>query len=115
MLVRLDAGLGRPLYRQIADGLRAAIAGGEVAAGEQLPPAREMAAVLGVNMHTVLRAYAVLQEEGLLRLRRARGAVVVGRRPSRLEHLVHELVREAGRQGVSRDDVAAMIAEAPAP
>jgi GntR family transcriptional regulator len=103
MLLRVDSSASAPLHEQLAAALRAAIASGEVVAGERLPAARELAGDLGVNMHTVLRAYATLRDEGLLDLRRGRGAEV--RRdgaPDRasLEQLAQALAAEARRQGV---------------
>ena len=75
MLVRIDPGSTAPLFEQVAASLRRAVADGTLTAGEQLPPARELAGSLEINVHTVLRAYALLRDEGLIDLRRRRGAV----------------------------------------
>ena len=66
------------LHEQVAAEIRRAIADGEATPGERLPPARDLAAVLGVNANTVLRALRVLREEGLLDFRRGRGVTVAG-------------------------------------
>jgi GntR family transcriptional regulator len=67
-----------PLHDQVAAEIRRAIAEGEASAGERLPLARDIAAVLGVNKNTVLRAMHILRDEGLLELRRGRGITVAG-------------------------------------
>ena len=66
------------LHLQVAAAIRRAIADGEAKPGERLPPARDLAAVLGVNANTVLRALRSLRTEGLLEFRRGRGITVTG-------------------------------------
>ena len=67
-----------PLYRQIAQNLRYRICTGAIGADTLLPPLREAAAAWGVNMHTVRRAYRLLEEQGLVTTRRPVGTRVVG-------------------------------------
>src|SRR5258708_10672785 len=76
--VKVDRGEPTQLHEQVAAEIRRAIADGEAKPGERLPPARDLAAVLGVNANTVLRALRVLRDEGLLELRRGRGIAVAG-------------------------------------
>ncbi|CEA07319.1 HTH-type transcriptional repressor YtrA [Arthrobacter saudimassiliensis] len=76
MLMRVDPGSGQPLFAQLAASVRADAAAGRLRPGERLPAAREVAQGLGINVHTVLRAYQELRDEGLIELRRGRGAVV---------------------------------------
>jgi GntR family transcriptional regulator len=66
------------LYEQVAGEIRRAIADGEAKPGERLPPAKDLAAVLGVNANTVLRALRLLRDEGLLEFRRGHGISVAG-------------------------------------
>jgi GntR family transcriptional regulator len=98
------------LYRQVAAEIRRAIAEGEAKPGDRLPPARDLATVLGVNTNTVLRSLRLLQDEGLLELRRGRGATVAGT-PERGAVLqrVRELVEFARGQGYAVDEIVAMI------
>src|SRR5438105_10287485 len=76
--VKVDHDDPFPLHEQVAAAIRRAIADGEAGPGERLPPARDLAAVLGVNANTVFRALRLLRDEGLLEFRRGRGITVVG-------------------------------------
>jgi len=76
--VKIDRRDPTLLHEQAAAELRRAIADGEAKPGERLPPAKDLAAVLGVNTNTVLRALRELREEGLLEFRRGRGITVAG-------------------------------------
>ena len=68
MRIRLDPTIPGPLFDQLASSLRASIVDGRVGYGERLPAARELAKGLGINVHTVLRAYRVLRDKGLFAL-----------------------------------------------
>lgn len=94
------------LHDQVAAQLRQAIADGEATPGERLPPAKDLAAVAGVNANTVLRALRILRDEGLLEFSRGRGVRVVGT-PERgaLLAKARELLDQARRDGVERDEL----------
>lgn len=112
MLFRIDPTSSVGLADQIAAQVRGALAEGRLQPGEKLPAAREVAAGLDVNMHTVLRAYSQLRDEGLVDLRRGRGAHVrEGAVPgaASLVQQAKELVVAADRLGVSRDELVDMI------
>jgi GntR family transcriptional regulator len=98
------------LHQQVAAEIRRAIADGEAKPGERLPPARDLAAVLGVNTNTVLRALRQLREEGLLEFRRGRGITVLGA-PQRSALIAEatELVRLARRYGYGLDELLELI------
>lgn len=82
MLIELDRTSAVPLYRQIAEQLRARISSGELVPGTRLPPERRLAAVLGVNRTTVVNAYRELAADGLIVGHVGRGTIVAD--PSRL-------------------------------
>ena len=79
MFITIDEADARPIYVQVAEEIKALIARGELAQGAQLPPVRQLAADLGVNLNTVATAYRELQGEGLLSIRHGAGAVVASR------------------------------------
>ena len=76
--VKIDRDDPALLHEQVAAQIRQAIADGEAKPGDRLPPARHLAAVMGVNTNTVLRALRLLRDEGLLELRQGHGIRVVG-------------------------------------
>src|ERR1700748_1809903 len=76
--VKVDRSEDVALHDQVAAEIRRAIAEGEARPGERLPLAKDLAAVLGVNKNTVLRALHMLRDEGLLEFRRGRGITVAG-------------------------------------
>jgi GntR family transcriptional regulator len=112
--VNIDRSDPAPLHDQVAAQIRRAIADGEAGPGDRLPLARDLAAVLGVNKNTVLRALHLLRDEGLLEFRRGRGISVSGT-PQRGAVLaqVRDLVEYASRHGYSRGEIIAMITELP--
>ena len=98
------------LHEQVAGEIRRAIAHGEAKPGERLPPARDLAAVLGVNTNTVLRALRELRDEGLLEFRRGRGITVTGTpQQSAVIERAKELVAFARRQGYKPEELIHII------
>jgi GntR family transcriptional regulator len=108
--VKVDRRDPTDLHEQVAAEIRRAIAGGEAKPGERLPPARDLAAIIGVNTNTVLRALRTLRDEGLLEFRRGRGISVAGS-PERgaVVSRAHELVRFARQHGYRREDLVRLI------
>jgi len=98
------------LHDRVAAEIRRAITDGEANPGERLPPAGDLAAVLGVNRNTVLRALRMLRDEGLLEFRRGRGITVVGT-PARSALLAEakSLLRHAREQGYRRQELIDLI------
>ena len=112
--VNIDRSGPLPLHDQVAAQIRRAIAIGEAGPGERLPLARDLAAVLGVNKNTVLRALHILREEGLLEFRRGRGITVAGT-PERGAVLaqIRNLLEFAQQQGYGRSEIIQMISDLP--
>ncbi|WP_022873917.1 GntR family transcriptional regulator [Nesterenkonia alba] len=116
MLLRIEPSSSLPIFEQLAAQLRLAVINGEVRDGERLPAAQELAESLEVNKHTVLHAYQLLRDEGLVELRRGRGAVVTAQHAEQYESLAAalEVVREEARKlGVPLSAVAKMVTQHP--
>ncbi len=113
MLIRVDPSSEAPIFEQLAASVRAEVARGTLAPGDRLPAARELADSLEVNIHTVLHAYQQLRDEGLVDLRRGRGAVITDQAVANteLQVSVRALVAEARRLGIGAAAVVALINE----
>ena len=111
--IQIATGSSVPIYRQIMDGLRQAIAGGGLALGDQLPSVRSLAERLLLNPNTVARAYGELAREGIIESRQGRGVFVARRRQvytkaertRRLERAVEALVAEALLLDFDREEI----------
>jgi len=111
--LRVEPGRGVPIYVQLMEQIRLAVAGGLLAAGEQLPPVRELAAQLAVNPNTVAKVYQELEREGVIVTRRGKGTFVAAGSPQlekkdrrkRLALAVERLLAEAYHLGCRPDEV----------
>jgi GntR family transcriptional regulator len=114
MLFRIDPSSDTPLFEQLSASVRAEAAAGKLPPGERLPSARELASALGINLHTVLHAYQDLRDEGLVEMRRGRGAVVTDIvNPLALLHAeVLALARSARELGLTPDAIASLVRDA---
>lgn len=110
----IDRSEATALFEQVAGEIRRAILDGEAKPGERLPPAKDLAAELGVNTNTVLRALRLLRDEGLLEFRRGRGISVAGtpERAAVLEQ-ARELVAVARSYGFRREELLRIIESLP--
>ena len=108
--VKVDRGEPLELHEQVAGEIRRAIADGEAKPGERLPPAKDLAGVLGVNTNTVLRALRQLRDEGLLEFRRGRGITVTGTpQHGAVVEQARELIQFARKQGYKPDELIQII------
>ncbi|MGO8872641.1 MAG: GntR family transcriptional regulator [Acidimicrobiales bacterium] len=112
--VNIDRSEPVALHDQVAAEIRRAIAEGEAGPGDRLPLAKDIAAVLGVNKNTVLRAMHILRDEGLVEFGRGSGITVTGtEHKGAVLRQVRELVDFARRHGYKREEVIGMIEALP--
>ena len=76
MIVRIDFNSDEAIYVQLCNQIILGIAAAQLRDGDSLPSVRELADDIGINMHTVNKAYGILRQEGYLKLDRRKGAVV---------------------------------------
>jgi GntR family transcriptional regulator len=108
--VKVDRQNSTDLHEQVAAEVRHAIADGEAKSAERLPPARDLAAVIGVNTNTVLRALRTLRDEDLLEFRRGRG-ITVAAAPERgaVTARARDLISFARQHGYGRRELIDII------
>jgi GntR family transcriptional regulator len=110
MFERVDASDQTSLHDQVAAQIRRSIAEGDAGSGDRLPPAKDLAAVMGVNTNTVLKALRALRDEGLLEFRRGMGVRVSGTaEQGAVIARVRELLVFARKQGYQPAEVIAII------
>jgi GntR family transcriptional regulator len=114
MYITIDETDRRPIYQQVVDEIKAIIAAGELPEGSSLPPVRQVAADLGVNLNTIAFAYRRLQKEGLIKLKHGSGAVVISRvvpkrDEERLQAKLMPVLTDMMLQGLSRNEVIALV------
>ncbi len=114
MFITVNPLSDEPLFVQVASAVRAEAAAGTLRPGDKLPAAREVAAALGMNLHTVLHAYQDLRDEGLIEMRRGRGAIVTDAVVplASLDGDIRALVAKGRALGLSPDTLASLIKEA---
>lgn len=115
MLFRIDPTSAEPLFVQLAGQVRSGVVRGDLPPGTRLPSARDLAASLDVNLHTVLHAYQDLRDEGLIELRRGRGAVVSERAVqdfAALHDAIAALARAAGDLGLTPSTTLGLVKDA---
>ena len=116
MYITIDERDARPLYQQLVDEIKTLIARGELAQGTSLPPVRQVASDLGVNLNTVAFAYRRLQKEGLIRVRHGSGAVVISQtlgtnQEDRLRAPLRTALTQLVLAGLKQPEIKALINE----
>ena len=118
MLLRIDPAASAPLFEQLVQGVKEAVAGGQLAVGDKLPSVRELARELAINPNTVARAYERLEAEDVIVRRQGAGCFVKQRsssltareRKRRLADAMRRLVTDAFHTGASADEITAALA-----
>lgn len=116
MLIEIDFNSEEALYLQLRNQIIMGIATMELRNGDSLPSVRQLAETIGINMHTVNKAYTVLKQEGFVKVDRRRGAVIAVDldKIKALEELKQELLvilAKSSCKGISRHEVHALIDE----
>ncbi len=109
----IDTKSGIPIYRQIIEQIRFAIAGGSFEAGQQLPTVRQLAVDLAINPNTVIRAYRELEIEGVLETQQGSGTYISLKRPEidrvekqrMLDQIITEMLARASSYGFSTGEI----------
>ncbi len=115
MFISIDEKDRRPIYLQVVDEIKALIARGELKEGTPLPPVRQVAANLGVNLNTIATAYRELQEEGLISIKHGAGAIVTSSRANNSDDNLRRPLKAALTQlvlaGLSSTEILEIVAE----
>jgi GntR family transcriptional regulator len=106
--MRIEPASTVPIFQQIADGIRAAVAAGVYRPGDLIPSVRAQATKLVVNPNTVQRAYEQLEREGIVESRKGTGMVVSSRATSVAKNGSGGAVRATFTQGILQGDAAGM-------
>lgn len=116
MMIEIDFNSDEAIYMQLCNQIIYGIATSRIREGESLPSVRQLAEEIGINMHTVNKAYAVLREEGIIHLDRRKGAVIAIdiNKMQALENMKRQLsvVLAKGRcKNITKEDVYALVDE----
>ena len=118
-MISLNYRDSRPIYEQIKDGLRKLIVTGALRTGEKLPSVRALATQLSINPNTIQRAYHELEGEGYIYSVPGKGSFAAGNtgadeaRRKELTEKLRELAAELKYLGVTGEELAALVSEAP--
>lgn len=118
MYLKIDFESEKPIYTQLVEQIVEGIASGELCEGDSLPSVRQMAEDIGINLHTVNKAYARLKTEGYVTLDRRKGAVInLTFRHSReeikakLKEELRTVMAEAYCKKVSKEEISELVNE----
>lgn len=116
MYITIDERDRRPIYRQVVDEIKGLIARRELDEGSSLPPVRQVAADLGVNLNTIAFAYRQLQKEGFIQVKHGSGAivssrVVSGKAGEQLRVQLNTVLTQLALAGLKHSEIKMMVNE----
>lgn len=116
MYITIDERDRRPIYRQVVDEIKGLIARRELEEGSSLPPVRQVAADLGVNLNTIAFAYRQLQKEGFIQVKHGSGAtvssrVVSGKAEEQLRVQLNTVLTQLALAGLKHSEIKGMVNE----
>ena len=116
MIIEIDFNSDEALYLQLRNQIILGIATSRIREGDELPSVRQLAGDIGINMHTVNKAYAVLRQEGFVKVDRRKGAIISidADRMETIRELRKELkviLAKVSCKNISREEVHALIDE----
>lgn len=116
MIIKIDFNSDEALYIQLRNQIIMGIATSQLTVGDSLPSVRQLADNIGINMHTVNKAYSVLRQEGYIKLDRRKGAVVAIDydhvvATGQIMTMLQSVLAEAICKDIHRDDIHAMVDE----
>ena len=116
MLIEIDFNSGEAIYIQLRNQIIMGIATSTIQEGDSLPSVRQLANTVGINMHTVNKAYSILKQEGFIRLDRRKGAVIAidmdkARAVLEMKEQLRVLLARGRCKNISREEVHALVDE----
>ena len=116
MLIRIDFNSDEAIYVQLQNQIILGIATDMIQEGDSLPSVRQLAETVGINMHTVNKAYAILKQEGFIQLDRRKGAVIAidvdkARALLEMKERMRILLAKGRCKNISREEVHALVDE----
>ena len=116
MIIEIDFNSDEAIYVQLCNQIILGIATSQFREGEQLPSVRQLAETIGINMHTVNKAYSILQQDGFVKIDRRRGAIIAIdiNKLKAIKEAREELAVVLARgicKGIGRDDIHALVDE----
>ena len=116
MVIEIDFNSDEAIYVQLQNQIIMGIAMNIIREGDTLPSVRQLADMVGINMHTVNKAYAILKQEGFIQLDRRRGAVIAidadkAQAMLKMKEQLRVLLAKGCCKSITRDDVHALVDE----